>query len=54
MSGNAEPYTKEEPSGLEAVREHRKELEDLAKTDLPAAWIAETLLRAADDADGRS
>lgn len=54
MLSNTESRTENETDGLEAVREHREELEDLAKTDLPTAWIAETLLRAADDADGRS
>jgi len=37
--------------GLEAVRERREELKDLAESDLPANWVAEALLEAADDAD---
>ena len=36
---------------LEAVREHRDDLEDLAESNLPANWVAEALLEAADDAD---
>lgn len=36
---------------LEAVREHREELEDVAESELPANWVAEALLEAADDAD---
>ena len=35
--------------GLDAVREHRDELEDLAASDLPVSRIAEILLEAADD-----
>jgi len=34
---------------LEAVRESREELEQLADSDLPAAWIAEGLLDAIDE-----
>ncbi len=36
---------------LEAVREHRDDLEDLAESDLPVNWVAEALLDVADDAD---
>ena len=38
----------DEARGLEAVREHRDDLESLAESDLPAAWIAQTLLDAAE------
>lgn len=31
-------------TGADRVREHRETLEDLAESDLPAAWIAEALL----------
>lgn len=37
--------------GLEAVRERRADLEDLAESDLPCAKYAQELLAAADDAD---
>ena len=37
--------------GLEAVRERRAELEDLADSDLRCAKYAQALLAAADDAD---
>lgn len=36
--------------GLEAVRENRDDLEDLAESDLRTAKYAEALLEAADDA----
>lgn len=36
-------------SGLDKVREHREELEDLAESDLPVAWIAEHLLDVIDE-----
>lgn len=36
---------------LEAVREHREELADLAESDLRCATYAQELLDAADDAD---
>lgn len=36
---------------LKAVRECRDDLEDLAESDLPADWIAQTLLDVVDDAD---
>ena len=48
MPGNAEPYSEDYARGLEAIREHREVLESLAETDLPAARIAEELLRAVD------
>jgi len=31
---------------VETVDEHRTDLEDLAKSDLPCSWIAEALLEA--------
>lgn len=40
--------------GLDKVREHRDALEDLAESDLPADWIAATLLDAVDEADAGS
>lgn len=36
---------------IDAVDEHREDLEALAETDLPAAEIAETLLDAAEAQD---
>lgn len=33
---------------MEAISEHREDLEDLAETDLPAADLAEKLLDVAD------
>jgi hypothetical protein len=36
-------------NGLDVVRENRRELKELADSDLPAAWIAECLLNATDD-----
>lgn len=49
MSRPAEPSH----TGLEKVREHREELMDLAKSDLPVAWIAGNLLDAADEGETR-
>lgn len=40
--------------GIQGVQEHREELEDLADSDLPVSWIAETLLEATDDGQKRS
>lgn len=37
---------------LSAVQDHREDLEDLAESDLPVAWIAEALLDAEADAHG--
>lgn len=37
--------------GLEAVREHRDDLEDLAESDLRTAKYARALLDAIDEAD---
>lgn len=37
--------------GLEAVRENREEFETVAESDLPANWVAQALLDAADDAE---
>ena len=34
---------------FENIREHREELEAVAESDLPASWIAETLLYVADE-----
>lgn len=48
MSNSSHPSTGD---GLEAVRENREALEDLAESDLPVARVAETLLDAVDDAD---
>ncbi|WP_281375695.1 hypothetical protein [Halorarum halophilum] len=38
---------------VDVVRERREALERVADSDLPAAWIAETLLEVA-DAEGES
>lgn len=54
MSGNTEARVENEARGLEAVREHQEELEALAETELPAARIAEALLRAADEDESQS
>ena len=35
-------------SVIEAVEEHREELEALAETDLPASTLAETLIEASE------
>jgi hypothetical protein len=49
------PDARTDPStatGLEAVREHREDLQDLAESDLPVAGVAETLLEAANAGAG--
>lgn len=33
-------------AGLDAAREHRDDLEALADSDLPAAWVAQAILDA--------
>lgn len=37
---------------VEAIEQNRTHLETLAESDLPAAWIAETLLEATGDEGG--
>ena len=39
------------PEGLEAIRKHRTELEEVAGSDLRVSYIAQALLDAADEAD---
>lgn len=39
-------------SGAEKVEANRDDLEELAESDLPVAWVAETLLEAAEE-EGR-
>lgn len=39
-------------TGLQRVRENRADLEDLADSDLPCAWVADALLDAVDADDG--
>lgn len=38
--------------GLDAVEQHRDDLEELAEEDNPAAWVAEQLLEAIENAGG--
>lgn len=35
--------------GLDAVRENREALHEIADSDLPASWVAEKLLDAVDE-----
>lgn len=37
--------------GLDVVRDNREEFETVAESDLPANWLAQALLDAADDAE---
>lgn len=36
---------------FEIIHEHREELKDLAESDLPANWVAQAVLDAADEAE---
>jgi hypothetical protein len=38
-------------TGVQRLQHHRDELQDLAESDLPVAWVADALLGVADDAD---
>lgn len=37
-------------TGVQRLQNHRDDLQDLADSDLPVAWVADALLDAADDA----
>lgn len=41
-------------SGVQRLQDHRDDLQDLADSDLPVAWVADALLDVADDVDGDS
>jgi len=39
-------------SGVQRLQRYRDDLQDLADSDLPVAWVADALLDVADDVDG--
>lgn len=43
-----------ERSGVQRLQDHRDDIQDLADSDLPCAWVADALLDVADDVDGDS
>jgi len=38
-------------TGVQRLQDHRDDLQDLADSDLPCAWVADALLDVADDGD---
>lgn len=38
-------------TGLDAAQDHRDDLEALADSDLPAAWVAQAILDTLDETD---
>jgi hypothetical protein len=39
-------------TGVQRLQDHRDDIQDLADSDLPCAWVADALLDIADDVDG--
>lgn len=47
---HAQPADATDATGVQRLQRHRDDLQDLADSDLPVAWVADALLDVADDA----